>query len=126
MKAPFLLAILNVLVELLQDQGTPATPADIFNTINEVTAKTGGGIEENQWHTVQDWCVFAGQGRVNNKSLLAIVVESEAIDDDEFNTWVGQKLDAALGSRPPTQASQATTTPQPLMADICNCLICWQ
>jgi hypothetical protein len=52
MMAPFLLAIPNALVELLRDQGTPATPADALNTVDEVTANTGGGIVENQWHTV--------------------------------------------------------------------------
>jgi hypothetical protein len=116
MKAPFLLAIPNALVELLRDQGTPATPADDLNTINEVTANTGGGIAENKWRTVQDWCILAGQGSASSKSLLAIKVDSVAIDIDKFNTWVGQKLDAALGLRP-TQATQAATTPQPPMAD---------
>jgi hypothetical protein len=48
MKAPFFLVIPNALMEL-QDQGTPATPANILNTIDKVTANTGGGIAENQW-----------------------------------------------------------------------------
>jgi hypothetical protein len=53
---------------------------------------------------------------VNSKSLLLIKVNLVAIDNDEFDTWVGQKLDVALGPQP-TQAPQAVTTPQPLMAD---------
>jgi hypothetical protein len=42
-KAPYLLALPNALVELVQDQNTPATPADVLSTINEVTANAGGG-----------------------------------------------------------------------------------
>jgi hypothetical protein len=52
MEAPFLLTIPNARVELLRDQGTPATPANILNAINKVTANTSGGIAENQWCTV--------------------------------------------------------------------------
>jgi hypothetical protein len=52
MKAPFHLAIPNALVELLQDQGTPATPANVLNTIKEVAANTGGGIAEKKWCTI--------------------------------------------------------------------------
>ncbi len=50
-RARFLLTIPNALVELLQDQGTPASPDDVLNTINMVTANTSGGIAENQWRT---------------------------------------------------------------------------
>jgi hypothetical protein len=35
----------------------------------------------------------------NNKSLSAINVDLVVIDDDEFNTCVGHKLDVALGPR---------------------------
>ncbi len=117
MKAPFLLAIPNALMELLQDQGTPTTPADILTTISEVTAITHGGITKDQWHTVGDWCILAGQGSASNKSLLAFKVDLVAIDDEEFNTWVGQKLDVALGPRPLQIPPQAATTPQPPMTD---------
>ncbi len=104
MKAPFHLAIPNALVELLQDQGTPATPANVLNTIKEVAANTGGGIAEKKWCTIWDWCILAGQGSMNRKSILLIEVNSVAIDNDEFDTWVGQKLDVALGPQP-TQAT---------------------
>ncbi len=83
MKAPFLLAIPNALVELLRDQGTPTI------------ANTNGGITEMQWRTVRYWCTLAGQGSASNKSLLAIKIDLVVIDDEEFDTWVRQKLDVA-------------------------------
>jgi hypothetical protein len=84
MKAPFFLAIPNVLVELLGDQGTPTTPADVLTTIIEVTANTNGGIAELQWRTMHNWGILAGQGSASNKSLLLVIeVDSVAIDNDE-------------------------------------------
>ncbi len=110
-KAPYLLALPNALVELLRDQNTPATLADVLSTINEVTANAGGGLAEDLWSTVQDWCICARQAGQNNKSLLSIELDSVKIDDDEFDTWVGHKLNQALGPHP-THAQQAVTTPQ--------------
>ncbi len=54
---------------------------------------------------------MAGHAGGNNKSLLAIHVDSVVINDDEFNTWVGHKLVIALG---PQQASMmAALVPVP-------------
>jgi hypothetical protein len=39
----------------------------------------------------------AGQSGGNNKSLLAINLNLVVIKDNQFNTWVGHKLDIALG-----------------------------
>jgi hypothetical protein len=83
-KAPYLLSLPNALVELLRDQNTLATPADILSTINEVTANARGGLAEELWSTVQDWCICAGQAGQNNKSLLSIKLDSVSIDDDKF------------------------------------------
>jgi hypothetical protein len=82
-----------------------------------VTANTNGGITEDQWRTVCDWCNLTGQGSTSNKSLLAIKVDLVAIDNEKFNTWVGQKLDKALGPKPLQIHPQAATTPQPPMTD---------
>jgi hypothetical protein len=117
MKALFLLAIPIVLVELLQDQGTPTTAADVLTTIDEGTTNTDGGITKDQWCTMRDWCILARQGSASNKSLLAIKVDSVAVDNEEFNTWVGQKLEAALGPRSLQIHPQATTIPQPPITD---------
>ncbi len=48
------------------------------------------------------------------QSLLFIELNSLSIDDDEFDTWVGHKLNQALGPRP-THAQQAVTTPQQIL-----------
>ena len=50
MKVPYLLSILNALVELLRNQGTQATPADVWTTLGNVIAN--GGMTEVQWETV--------------------------------------------------------------------------
>ncbi len=60
-----------------------------------------GGVPEDQWKTIIEWCLVTSQGDVNNKkSLLSIKVDSVAIDDDEFDTWMESKLNMALGKRP--------------------------
>jgi hypothetical protein len=43
---------------------------------------------------------------------LAIEVDSVVIDDKDFDKWVGDKLDQALGHRPATAGTQAPPTPQ--------------
>ncbi len=70
--------------------------------MDELQQATKGAIPDDQWKTVIDWCILAGQANLNGagKSLLAIEVNSVAIDDDEFDTWVGSKLDVAYGPRP--------------------------
>jgi hypothetical protein len=116
-KAPYLLALPNALVELLRDQNMPAMLANILTTINEVMVNAGGGLAEELWSTVRDWFICAGQAGQNNKSLLSIEDGSVSIDDDKLDTWVGHKLNQALGPGP-TQAQQAVTTPQhPPMTD---------
>jgi hypothetical protein len=48
---------------------------------------------------------------------MAIEVDSVAIDNGELDTWVKQKLYAALGPRPLQIHPQAATTPRPPMTD---------
>ncbi len=50
MKVPYLLSIPNALVDLLCKQGTQATPADVWTTIDDVIMN--GGMTEVQWETV--------------------------------------------------------------------------
>ncbi len=57
-----------------------------------------GGVLGDQWKTIIEWCLVVSQGDANNKkSLLSIEVDSVAIDDDKFDTWMESKLDMALG-----------------------------
>jgi hypothetical protein len=70
-----------------------------------------GGLTEIKWETVHQWCIVAGQVGGNTKSLLAINVDLVVINDDEFHTWLGHKLEIALG---PRQAStMAVLVPGP-------------
>ena len=107
-KVPFLLALPNAMVEILREPGLPCTPADVHAAMEEVTLRMGGGITDDQWKTITEWCMVASQTDANDrKSLLSIEVDPVAVDDDEFDTWVETKLDMALGKRPsatgPTQ-----------------------
>jgi hypothetical protein len=109
MKAPYLLSIPNALVNLLCNQGTQATPADVWTTINNMIAN--GGTTEVQGETTCRWCIVAAQAGGNDKSLLAIDVNLVVINDDEFNTCVGHKLDIALG--PCAASTMAALVPDP-------------
>jgi hypothetical protein len=51
MRVLYLLSIPNALVDLLRNQGTQVTPADVWTTINDVIAN--GGTTEVQWETVR-------------------------------------------------------------------------
>jgi hypothetical protein len=110
-KAPHLLAIPNAMVAILQESGGAATPSDVLNAVDELQQATEGAITKEQWKTVIDWCMLAGQANQNGKSLLSIEVASVAIDDDEFNTWVGSKLDVAFGPRLAQNIQQVTAQP---------------
>jgi hypothetical protein len=90
------------MVAILRESGGATTPANVLNAVDELQQATEGAIPDDQWKTVIDWCILAGQANSNGagKSLLAIEINSVAIDDDEFNTWVGSKLDVAFGPRP--------------------------
>jgi hypothetical protein len=69
--------------------------------MEEVRLQMDGGVPEDQWKTIIEWCLVASQGDVNNrKSLLSIEVDSVAIEDDKFDTWMESKLNMALGKRP--------------------------
>ncbi len=100
-KAPFLLVLPNTMVEILRESGGVSTPANVLAAIEEVRLRMDVGVLEDQWKTITEWCLVASQGDANNKkSLLSSKVDSVAIDDDEFDTWMESKLDMVLGKRP--------------------------
>ncbi len=114
-KVPYLLAIPNVVVEVLRESGGAATPADVLGAIDTVNQTMNGEVTEDQWSTVIDWCLLAGQAdRNGRKSLLSIELDSVAIDDKEFDSWVGAKLDLALNPRLTKNPQVATVTQPPL------------
>jgi hypothetical protein len=89
------------MVEILRESGAASTPADILGAIDDVNQAMNGGLPEDQWKTIVEWCIIAGKSDANDqKSLLSIEVDSVAVDDREFNMWAENKLDMALGPRP--------------------------
>ncbi len=117
MKAPYLLAIPNAVVEILRKLGGASMPADVLGVIDAATQTIKGGVTKDQWSTVTDWCLLAGQADENGKkSLLSIEVDLVAIDDKEFDVWVGGKLDVALGPHP-MKTPQVAMANQPPMQD---------
>ena len=84
---PYLLAIPNALVDLLQTQGPTITPYNILATVdNFIGAK--GHLGGPQWDCVQKWCLVASQAGTSGKSKVFLDTSSVTIDDKDFNRWV--------------------------------------
>jgi hypothetical protein len=126
-KAPYLLAIPNAMVAILRELGGAATPANVLNAVDEPQQVTEGAIPDDQWKTVIDWCILAGQANSNGagKSLLAIEVDSVAIDDNEFDTWVGSKLDVAFELTRQQTPSKWQLNPNHHSRTTYKCLASW-
>jgi hypothetical protein len=85
-------------------------PVDVLTAVDSIiaSADTSDGA---QWDLVHNWCMVAGQAGNNNKSHVFLDIDSVTIDDEEFELWVGKKLDSNLGPRPTTaSATQVGTT----------------
>jgi hypothetical protein len=102
-KVPHLLAIPNILVNVLRNQGTAATPWDALTAVDEIIASSI--TPRTSWDLIRNWCMVAGQAGNNNKSHVFLDIDSVTIDDKEFDLWVGQKLDSNLGPRPATASA---------------------
>jgi hypothetical protein len=100
-KVPHLLAIPNVLIDLLQNQGPAITPYDVLATIDDFITANGhpGGP---QWDCVKKWCIVASQTGANGRSKVFLDTSLETINNEEFHRWVGNRLDVAMGPRPTT------------------------
>ncbi len=112
---PNLLAIPNMLVDLLRNQGSAITPHDVLATIDEFIQDNGEPGQ--QWEYVRKWCLVAGQANANGKSKVWLDTTPVTVDDEDFDRWVGTRLDIAFGPRPPTAAgpSAGVTSIQPAM-----------
>jgi hypothetical protein len=108
-KVPNLLAIPNVLVDILRNQGTAATPVDILTAVYALIASaiTPG----TSWDLIRNWCMVAGQACNNNKSHVFLDINLVTIDNKEFDLWVGQKLDSNLGPPPAIASASQPGTP---------------
>jgi hypothetical protein len=65
-KAPYLLALPNAMVEILQESGAASTPANVLGAIDDVNQAMNIGLPEDQWKTIVEWCIIAGQSDAND------------------------------------------------------------
>jgi len=104
-----------MLVDLLRNQGSAITPHDVLASIDNFVQDSG---EPGQhWEYVRTWCLVAGQANVNGKSKVCLDTTPVTVDDEDFDRWVGTRLDIAFGPRPLTSAgpSARLTSNQPAM-----------
>jgi hypothetical protein len=98
-QVPHLLAIPNVLVDLLRTQGTAITPHKVLMMADNFILFSLHPAD-SQLECIQKWCLVAGQSRANGKSKVFLETSPVTIDDDDFDHWVGNCLDISLGPRP--------------------------
>jgi hypothetical protein len=104
-KVPNIVAIPNMLVDLLRNQGSAITPYDVLAAIDEFVQQSGQ--PGDHWEYVRKWCLVAGQANTNGKSKVFLDTTPVTVDDEDFDRWVGSRLDTAFGSRPLMAAGPA-------------------
>ncbi len=108
-QVPHLLAIPNVLVDLLHTQGTAITPHKVLMTGDNFIASSPHSTGQ-QWECINKWCIVAGQSGANGKSKVFLKTSPVTIDDNDFDLWVGNSLGISLGPCP-SGSPQATAGP---------------
>jgi hypothetical protein len=61
-----------------------------------------GGL---QWNCIQKWCLIASQAEASRKIKVFLNTSPIMIKDEEFDRWVGNMLNIALGPRPTAVAT---------------------
>jgi hypothetical protein len=83
-------------------------PHDLHEAITSYIDDSGK-IElgnDDSWRLVLDWLLCTSQAKVDGASILALIVEPVCIaDDDDFYSWMVQRLNLALG---PSSANVVT------------------
>ena len=110
LRVPNLLAITNMLVNLLRNQGPAITPHDVLVSIDDFVQDSGE--PGPHWEYVRKWCLVAGQANANRKSKVCLDTTPVTVDDEDFDRWVETRLDIAFGPRPPT-SGHAPQRPRP-------------
>jgi hypothetical protein len=115
LRVPHLLAIPNMLVDLLRNQGSAITPHDVLASIDDFVQDSGE--LGSHWEYVRKWCLVAGQANANGKSKVFLDTTPVTVDDEDFDRWVGGRLNIAFEPRPLRSAgpSAGLTSNQPAM-----------
>jgi len=115
LKVPSLVAIPNMLVDLLRNQGSVVTPYDVLASIYDFVQQSGE--PGHHLECVRKWCLVAGQANADGKSKVFLGTTPVTVDDEDFDRWVGTRLDIAFGPHPSTSAGPAVgmTGNQPAM-----------
>jgi hypothetical protein len=90
LKVPNLVAIPNVLVDLLRTQSAAATPYDVLASIDDFVQESGA--PGHHWDYIRKWCLVAGQANANGKSKVFLDTNPVTIDDMDFDRWVENGL----------------------------------
>jgi hypothetical protein len=107
---PYLLSIPALIVNLLRDQGQAQTPHEVLRTIDEYLPNDAYTATLD-WGLLRKWCLVASQtGIQQNKSKLNLHTTPVTTDDEEFDWWMGNRLDVSFGPWPLVAAS----VPQPV------------
>jgi hypothetical protein len=102
---PYLMSIPAVIVDLLREQSQAQTPHEVLQTINEFLS-TDSSADTLDWALLLRWCLMASQtGTQPNKSKLNLDTTPVTINDEEFDWWMGNRLDVSLGPRPMVAAA---------------------
>jgi hypothetical protein len=67
----------------------------------------GSGEPGDHWDYIRKWRLVAGQANANGKSKVFLDTNPVTINDEDFDCWVGNRLDITFGPRPSTLASAA-------------------
>jgi hypothetical protein len=105
LKVPNLVAIPNMLVDLLQNQGLAVTPYDVLASIDIFVQQSGE--PGPHWEFIRKWCLVAGQANANGKSKVFLDTTPVTVDDEDFDRWAGTRLDITFGPRPSTSTGPA-------------------
>jgi len=102
-----------MLVDLLRNQGSAITLHDVLASIDDFVQDSGE--KGPHWQYVRKWCLVAGQANANGKSKVFLDTTPVTVDDEDFDRWVGIRLDIAFGPRPSTSLgpSAGLTSNQP-------------
>jgi hypothetical protein len=83
-----LLAIPNVLVNLLRMQGPAITPRNVLLTVDNFILSSLHPLGP-QWDCVCKWCLVAGQSGANRESKIFLETSPVTINDEDFDRWAG-------------------------------------